>query len=655
MNDSRSLSLRPPQRILDHVLDGLRARESPRTVDQYMEAHVVLPKDSPWDGPYRFDRMELWRTVAQACSPDDPCQQVTIMGPAQCGKSTLINGVLSFYADADPSAMAIVLPTAEDAPDYQRERLGKLYEASPRLAAIAGKRADRKQRDNAQVTEFSTGARLLLLGAGAPGTYRSRPLRVMILDDVDAFPAAPEGDHVGLALGRTGTYRMLGRKVIVVSSPGDVPSIINREYLKGSQEQLWVPCPACKSEQVLDPARMIWEPKRPETARMVCAYATCQEPFTQEQMPAMVRAGEWRALHPERMSTHRSFWLWQGYVPPEFAGWTEYAQDSIDSMIALREHNDERARQTFQNIRNARPWEPAANRRLSADAAAAYERAEIPWDDATLPIIVKTASTDCQHNRLETTLLGWGREREAWALDHSVHHGAVIEDEVWDQVCDHLVAAGVHVWIVDAGDGEVHNDICAQMTRLFPRLLEAGILAWGIKNFAGAGKLWPKPVQPGNPKDGMFAPVSIYADAAIGWVYAALAKETRAGANVLHVPKRSPFVRAWYRQVFTKRRRTSTDRPGKSPWVKPSKKARDEALDCLYLGRVAIEAVLTPDERGNTLIPGIRDMILGVGAAPERQPDVARLLAAGQAASPQPSGGRAQPRRARRKRRPGIF
>lgn len=611
----------------------MRARDSPRTVDEYAERHIVLSDDSPWPGPLRYARMALWRPIAQACSPGDPCHQITIKGAVQIGKSTLINAVLAYYADADPSPMGLILPTAEDAPDYLRERLRKLYASSPRLASIAGKRADINQRDNAQVTEFTTGARLLVLGSTAKGTYRSKPLRIVVLDDVDAYRPAPEGDHVELAIGRTGAYRMLGRKVIVCSSPGAQPSIVDREYDKGTQEQLWVPCPHCQKQQVLDPVRLVWDRDLPMTAHIECAYADCAERITQGRIPAMVRAGQWRALRPERHTTHRSFWVWQGYVPLEFAAWPEYAQASIESMRALREDNDEKPRQTFQNLRNARAWEPAASRRLTSDAAAAYERAEVPWDNETLPLIIRTASTDCQHDRLETTILGWGRGREAWALDHAVHRGSIIEDEVWDQACTSLIEQKANVWIVDAADGQVHDDICDQMTRLFDRLREAGILAWAIHNNPGMpprdtpNGQWPKPVHPGNPKKGKFAPVSIWADSAIGWVYEALRKEARSGPNVLHVPKREPFARTWYRQVYTKRRKTRGDRPGRSSWIKPNQKARDEALDCLTLGRVALEAVLTQDERGNTLIPGIRQMILGPEAEhPQHRPDVRHLL-----------------------------
>lgn len=639
-----TVPLRNIKEIPRAISKGSKERDSPRTVDEYMERHVVLPPDSPWGGPYRFARMELWRDVARACSPEDPCHRITIKGAAQCGKSTVMNGVIAFYSDADPSSMGIILPTAEDAPDYQRERLAKLYKASPRMAAIAGKLADTKLRDNAQVTEFSTGARLLVLGAGAAGTYRSKPLRIVIIDDVDAAPVAPEGDHIALALGRTGSYRLLGRKVIDVSSPGGMPSIVDREYDKGSQEQYWVPCPHCKQPQVLDPMRLVWDRGLPTTAHIECALADCGERILQEQIPSMGRAGEWRALRPDRLSTHRTFWIWQGYVPIEFCSWVEYAESSIESMRALREDNDERPRQTFQNVRNARAWEPAANRRLNADAAAAYERAEIPWDDETRPVALRTAATDCQHDRLETTTAGVGRGLETWLRNHVTHRGSVIEDDVWDQVCEWLIAERVNVWIVDAGDGEVHNEICNQMTRLFQRLREAGILAWAIKNFAGPGKLWPKPVHPANPKDGRFSPVSVYADSAIGWVYKALSKDARSGRNVLHVPKREPFARKWYRQVFTKRRRTNSDRPGKSPWIKPNKKARDEALDCLYLTRVAIEAVLVPDGHGNTLIPGIRGMLLRTEPAPQHQPDVQRLLTP-----------RAQQRKKKRGRRSGLW
>lgn len=644
-NQPEKPPLRSTRELWRAILQGYQDREAPRSVDAYMEEHIVLPEDSPWPGPYRFHRLEAWREVAKALSPADPCHQVTIMASPQTGKSTLVNGAIGFYVDADPSPAAIILPTAEDAPDYQQERLGKLYEASPRLRAISGKRASRDLRDNERVTEFATGARLLLLGSAAASTYRSRPIRLIILDDLDVFAAAPEGDHVKLAMGRTGAYRLLGRKILCVSSPGLAPSRIAREYDRSSQEQYWVPCPHCGAYQVLDPARLVWDRGHPASARIVCV--TCGDGILQEQIPSMLRLGEWRALCPERRATHRGFWLWQGYLPIEMASWSEYAHESEESMRALREDNDERPRQTFVSTRNARPWEPAASRRLSHDAKAAYALIETPWEDDALPLVVRTVATDCQHDRLESTLVGWGRKLEAWALDHQVHRGSILEDEVWDQLQAYLLSASTSpaVWIIDAGDGRVHNEICAQLMERSTALQEAGIMGWAVKNFAGEGRtrtgfLWPGAVHPGNPKGGRFAPVSIYADAAIGWVYEGLTKQPRRGQGVLHVPNRGPFKsRAWWKQVYTKRARSSADRPGASPWIKPNKRARDEALDCLYLSRVAVEVLLVPDARGQPILPEVYEALMGSQPSPP-PPD------------PPPRGRRS----AKRKRKPrGIF
>ena len=75
-------------------------------------------------------------------------------------------------------------------------------------------------------------------GANSPAGLASRPIRILLCDEVDRYPdsAGTEGDPVQLAEKRTITF--WNRKKIFVSTPGNKGvSRIEFEYLAGTQEK----------------------------------------------------------------------------------------------------------------------------------------------------------------------------------------------------------------------------------------------------------------------------------------------------------------------------------------------------------------------------------------------------------------------------------
>jgi phage terminase large subunit GpA-like protein len=90
------------------------------------------------------------------------------------------------------------------------------------------------------------GGHLTIVGANAPSGLASRPIRILLCDEVDRYPfsAGAEGDPVNLAKKRTVTF--WNRKIVLVSTPTiRGQSRIETAYAESDQRQYWVPCPGC--------------------------------------------------------------------------------------------------------------------------------------------------------------------------------------------------------------------------------------------------------------------------------------------------------------------------------------------------------------------------------------------------------------------------
>jgi len=90
------------------------------------------------------------------------------------------------------------------------------------------------------------GGHLTMAGANSPASLASRPIRLVLCDEVDRYPASAgdEGDPVSLATKRTATF--WNRKRVLTSTPTvKGVSRIERAYESSDQRRYHVPCPHC--------------------------------------------------------------------------------------------------------------------------------------------------------------------------------------------------------------------------------------------------------------------------------------------------------------------------------------------------------------------------------------------------------------------------
>ena len=234
---------------------GAEALLPPRdiSVSQWADENVVLTgsgsaERGQWHTrPYQREPMDV-------LSPSHPCKQVVLMSAAQMLKTSVMVNFLGYIADVDPGPTLAVEPRAEDAKALSKDRVAPLFRHSP---ALRGKLAAVKSRDSnntAMHKVFANGSgHITFTGAISPSGLAMRPIRYLLLDEVDRYPlsAGSEGDPVSLAMQRTGEFEH-NKKVIMCSTPTvDGESRIQAAWDTSDQREYFVPCPLCDHFQIL--------------------------------------------------------------------------------------------------------------------------------------------------------------------------------------------------------------------------------------------------------------------------------------------------------------------------------------------------------------------------------------------------------------------
>ncbi len=217
--------------------------------------------------PYQAEPMD--------CAMDNSVQSVVLMWASQTGKTEVINNLIGFHIDLDPSPILCLQPTLEIAASWSTDRLSPMVRDTPVLKNLV---ADPKARDsgNTKLHKKFTGGHITIAGANSPASLAARPIRVVLCDEVDRYPASAgtEGDPISLAMKRSDTFF---NSVHVITSTPTTRGVsrIESEFELTDQRKWFCPCPHCGEQQTLEWANIKWDKDEegehlPETARLVC-------------------------------------------------------------------------------------------------------------------------------------------------------------------------------------------------------------------------------------------------------------------------------------------------------------------------------------------------------------------------------------------------
>ena len=193
---------------------------------------------------------------------------------AQIGKTELLNNMVGFHVHHDPAPILVLQPTLEMGDAWSKDRLAPMLRDTP---ALRGKVADPKARASGNTKRHKSfvGGHITIAGANSPASLASRPIRIVMADEVDRYPpsAGTEGDPVSLARERTTTF--WNRKLVLTSTPTvKGKSRIEKAFAELDRRRYWVPCPGCGEKQTLRWSQVRWEQEEGAES----AYYLCDQP-----------------------------------------------------------------------------------------------------------------------------------------------------------------------------------------------------------------------------------------------------------------------------------------------------------------------------------------------------------------------------------------
>jgi phage terminase large subunit GpA-like protein len=596
--------------VLDLFAEASRvAAPPPRlTVSQWADRFRRLsPESSAEPGRWRTSRAEYQRGIMDAIS-DKSIAQVVVQSSAQIGKTEILNNIVGYFIHQDPSPILVVQPTLEMSEAWSKDRAAPMVRDTPELAKLVAE-PNSKGSGNTLLHKAFPGGHLTMAGANSPASLASRPIRVVLLDEVDRYPASAgtEGDPASLAIKRSATF--WNRRILMTSTPTvKGSSRIEQAFERSDKRYFFVPCPHCGQHQVLRWAAVQWTDEDASTAKIACEHcgALCDDADRVD----MVARGEWRATAP--FNGVAGFHVWEAYSP-----WRSMAE-IVGDFLKAKPYPE--TLKTWVNTSLGETWEDRLGERIAGESLASRAEGYAQW---TVPegALLLTAGVDVQHDRLALALWGFGPEEEAFAVAWDEIFGSPAEPDVWSKLDEVLARRFPHelggeiaitAACIDAGDGQTMASVLDYCRTRRTR----GVLP--IKGQSQEGKApIGRPTKIDVNRGGKVPPYSIElwpvgSSYIKGWLMGRIRAE-----GMVHFPADLP---ADFYEQLTSERLVTKHLQGmpRRQWVK-SPSARNEALDAtVYAYAAAVYAGL---KRANWA--ALRARVSEVIAAPP--PAVARV------------------------------
>lgn len=363
------------------------------------------------------------------------------MFSAQVGKTEGAMNVIGYYIQHDPAPILSVLEDEGKAEDWSKNRLSGLLTETPCMRGLV--RSSRgRDSENTMTYKAYPGGYLAIAGAGSESDLTSRPIRVLICDEVDKWKQIRAGDPEELASNRQITFRHRA-KTLRVSTPRDKGlSRIEAAYFRSDQRRYQVPCPLCGEYQVLtmgrkdDPFGLKFERTEEEPRSVSLAWYECEHcrgRIEHKHKRAMIARGKWVAEAP--FNGHAGFSLNVLYSP-----WVTWA-NVADKFLQSKDYPDKL--KVFINEWLAETWAEHVDK---INEHVLYGRREEYGPQVPHGAGVLTAGIDIQDNRIEASCWAWGCGEEAWLQEHHIIYGDPTHpgDDSWAALDDWLKAPRYH-------------------------------------------------------------------------------------------------------------------------------------------------------------------------------------------------------------------
>lgn len=270
------------------------------------------------------------------------------------------------------------------------------------------------------------GGHITMAGANSPASLASRPIRILLADEVDRYPvsAGAEGDPVNLAIKRTTTF--WNRKIVLVSTPTiRGASRIETAYEDSTQEIYGLPCPECGEFQQIRRQHLTHD--KDETGNLIGVQAACEHCGTVHAEHVWKgQQGRWiaQADHAKTRGFHLN-----EYISP----WRKWVDIETDFLQAKKSPE---TLKTFVNTSLGETWEEDEGEKLDHDllyARREHYPAEVPIENCVL-----TAAVDTQDDRFEIDVVAWVAGEERYHVSYERLYGDLSRPDIWQLLARRL-------------------------------------------------------------------------------------------------------------------------------------------------------------------------------------------------------------------------
>ena len=351
-------------------------------------------------------------------------ERIVVMTSSQVGKTEILLNAIGYYIDQDPSPMMCVQPTLQMGQSFSKDRLAAMIRDTDKIRDCV---KDARSRDSGNTTMHKkfAGGHISIVGSNSASGLASRPIRILLMDEVDRYEASAgaEGSPVSLAIARTKTFS--NRKIFLCSTPTIKGlSAIETAFEESDKRYYEVPCPECDHYQVLKWKNVVWDDDKPETASYACE--DCGSVIDESKKQWMLKHGRWT---PTAESSNTAGF----HISELYSVWSKWSDMAKNFLEAKKQPE---MLKTWINTALGESWEEQGD---AVEYESLLER-RLNYDHATIPedVLIITAGCDVQKDRIEVQTVGWGKQYEAWVIDYKIFWGDPNAQNVWSDLDAYL-------------------------------------------------------------------------------------------------------------------------------------------------------------------------------------------------------------------------
>ena len=154
------------------------------TLSQWADRYRMLSAESSAEpGRWHTDKAPYQREIMDAIG-DAHIRRVVIMCAAQLGKTELLLNILGYFMAYAPAPILVMQPTLDMGQTFSKDRLAPMIRDTPVLRGLVDVKS--RYAGNTILKKNFPGGHITIVGANSATGLASRPIKVLLADEVDA-------------------------------------------------------------------------------------------------------------------------------------------------------------------------------------------------------------------------------------------------------------------------------------------------------------------------------------------------------------------------------------------------------------------------------------------------------------------------------------